>query len=98
MSGSARVSDSAWVSDRDHLITVTGMGASGTVTLMRTDTGHLVHAGCWAGTLDEMRDNLRDPAKHWPDASPELRDRWVAEYRLARKLFKVRVAAWESAR
>jgi hypothetical protein len=102
----ARVGGNAWVTDyarvggtarivsRNDLIVITGLGESGTVTAYRTATGYEIRAGCWTGTLDEMKANLRTPEKHWPDADEATRAQYVAEYRALRKLLKLRIDTW----
>ena len=76
------------------------MGSEGsTVTLFRTDDGHRVSAGCWTGTLDEMRANVTDGAEgHWGDYPAADRERWTAEFLALAAMFELRAAEWDAER
>ena len=69
-----------------------------TVTLARTDTGHVIFAGCWSGTVDEMVANARDHKTHWGDHPKADRKRWRDEFLALAAMFRLRIAEWDTER
>ena len=105
--GSARVYDSAVVSGQGdiastrHVLTVGSVGSEDrTVTIHRhydgpnsTRWGHLVVAGCWSGTLDELAERISPDGPHgWGEDA----ERWRADYGAVIAMARVRVAEWEA--
>ena len=94
----ATVGPDARVVERHQIITVAPVGSEDrTVTCYRTETGHSIQAGCWTGTVDELRARIADPSEAWPDLDPDDRDRVAAEYAALCDLFAPRVATWHPA-
>ena len=87
--GHAQVSGAAWISEVRHVLTLGPIGSEHqTVTLWRTADAHGLSVGCWRDhTIDELRDEvMRRAPQCWP------------EYRLVRKLLRLRAAEWDLAR
>jgi carbonic anhydrase/acetyltransferase-like protein (isoleucine patch superfamily) len=90
--GSAWVSDSARVYDTRHVLTVGPVGSEDRhVTCHRTTDGHQIVAGCWTGTVEELRERVNGTPGEW-----EGRDaaRWRADYLAVCDLFAGRIAEW----
>ena len=58
-----------------------------------TRWGHLVVAGCWAGTLNELAGRISPDGPHgWGEDA----ERWRADYGAVIAMARVRVAEWEA--
>ena len=101
VSGSAVVRGQGDIASTRHVLTVGPVGSEDrTVTIHRhydgpnsTRWGHLVVAGCWAGTLDELAERISPDGPHGWDEDTE---RWRADYGAVIAMARVRVAEWEA--
>ena len=87
--GNARVYGNALVSAPRHLLTLGPVGSEDqTVTLARTESGHLLTIGCWRnGTVDQL---AAEVARRCPDRADE--------YAEIEAVLRRRVAEWEAER
>ena len=101
VSGNAEVSGQGDIASTRHVLTVGPVGSEDrTVTIHRhydgpnsTRWGHLVVAGCWSGTLDELADRISPDGTHgWGEDA----ERWRADYGAVIAMARVRVAEWEA--
>ena len=101
VSGSAVVRGQGDIASTRHVLTVGPVGSEGrTVTIHRhydgpdsTRWGHLVVAGCWSGTLDELAERISPDGPHgWGEDA----ERWRADYGAVIAMARVRVAEWEA--
>ena len=101
VSGSAVVRGQGDIASTRHVLTVGSVGSEDrTVTIHRhydgpdsTRWGHLVVAGCWAGTLDELAGRISPDGAHgWGEDA----ERWRADYGAVIAMARVRVAEWEA--
>ncbi len=104
--GSAQVSGSAWVArrgdiaDTRHVLTIGPVGSAGRhVTIHRhydgpdsTTWGHLIIAGCWDGTADQLDHRIHTKKEHGWDRDDI--DLWRADYEGVIALARVRAAEW----
>lgn len=109
VSGDARVSGDAWVyggaqvydnanlSESQHVITVAPVGSeSVTATAFHTEDGkHLLHVGCWTGTVDTLAAEVERRAKGWR-CDEATAARWRAEYTALETLVRARITGWEA--
>lgn len=105
--GSAEVYGAALVSGRGdiahtrHWLTVGPLGsANRAMTIHRhydgpdTDTwGHLVIAGCWSGTLNQLAARIAGDDHGW---TPDQAAQWRADYEAAITYARIRVSEWEA--
>ena len=98
---SARVTGQGDIASTRHVLTVGPVGSEDrTVTIHRhydgpdsTRWGHLVVAGCWSGTLDELAERITPDGAHgWGENA----ERWRADYLAVIAVARVRVAEWEA--
>ena len=104
--GSARVSGSAWVggfgdiAEIRHVLTIGPVGSEGRhVTIHRhydgpdsTTWGHLIVAGCWEGTADQLDHRIHTKKEHgWGRDDIDL---WRADYEGVIALARIRTAEW----
>ena len=101
VSGSAVVRGQGDIASTRHVLTVGPVGSEGrTVTIHRhydgpdsTRWGHLVVAGCWSGTLDELAERISPDGAHgWGEDA----ERWRADYGAVIAMARARVAEWEA--
>ena len=101
VSGNAEFSGQGDIASTRHVLTVGPVGSEDrTVTIHRhydgpnsTRWGHLVVAGCWSGTLDELADRISPDGPHgWGEDA----ERWRADYGAVIAMARVRVAEWEA--
>ena len=96
VSGNAQVSGGAWVTEIQHVLSVGPLGSeSVTATAFRDTTGHLLHVGCWRGTVDELAAEVERRAKNWQCDEPTAA-RWRAEYAALETLVRARITGWEA--
>ena len=96
VSGNAWVSGGAWVTEIQHVLSVGPLGSeSVTATAFRDTTGHLLHVGCWCGTVDELAAEVERRAKNWQCDEPTAA-RWRAEYAALETLVRARITGWEA--
>ena len=96
VSGGARVSGDARVTETQHVLSVGPLGSeSVTATAFRATTGHLLHVGCWRGTVDELAAEVERRAKNWQCDEPTAA-RWRAEYAALETLVRARITGWEA--
>ena len=102
VSGDALVSGDAWVyggaqvTETQHVLSVGPLGSeSVTATAFRATTGHLLHVGCWRGTVDELAAEVERRAKNWQCDEPTAA-RWRAEYAALETLVRARITGWEA--
>ncbi len=94
VSGNARVYGDAWVYGNASVygdarvygdaswLAVGPVGSEHrTVTITDTPHGPRIHAGCWTGTPQELRERVADPSQRWPAARKKDRKRWARQYR-----------------
>lgn len=94
--GGAWVSGDAWVTEIQHVLSVGPLGSeSVTATAFRDTTGHLLHVGCWRGTVDELAAEVERRAKNWQCDEPTAA-RWRAEYAALETLVRARITGWEA--
>lgn len=94
VSGDAQVSGDAWVAEDQHVLSVGPLGSeSVSATAFRTETGHLLHVGCWCGTVDELAAEVERRAKNW-SCGEVTAARWRAEYAALETLVRARIAGW----
>jgi hypothetical protein len=80
--GDARVYGNARVSGNASWLAVGPVGSEHrTVTITHTPHGPRIHAGCWTGTADELRERVAEPSQRWPAARKKDRKRWARQYR-----------------
>ena len=98
--GDARVFGDAWVfggarvAEDQHVLSVGPLGSeSVSATAFRTETGHLLHVGCWCGTVDELAAEVERRAKNW-SCGEVTAARWRAEYAALETLVRARIAGW----
>ena len=97
----AEVSGQGDIASTRHVLTVGPVGSEDrTATIHRhydgpdsTRWGHLVVAGCWSGTLDELAERISPDGAHGWDEDAE---RWRADYGAVIAMARVRVAEWEA--
>ena len=96
VSGNAWVYGNAWVTEIQHVLSVGPLGSeSVTATAFRDTTGHLLHVGCWRGTVDELAAEVERRAKNWQCDEPTAA-RWRAEYAALETLVRARITGWEA--
>lgn len=96
VSGDAQVSGDARVTEIQHVLSVGPLGSeSVTATAFRDTTGHLLHIGCWRGTVDELAAEVERRAKNWQCDEPTAA-RWRAEYAALETLVRARITGWEA--
>ena len=97
ISGNARIDGYAEVLTSRHHMTHGPVGSEDrTVTLHRTvGGGHVVVAGCWEGTCDELAARIAKSKQAWPDVDKADRERWKADYEAMLVAFRVRANEWE---
>ncbi len=96
VSGDAQVSGDARVTEIQHVLSVGPLGSeSVTATAFRDTTGHLLHVGCWRGTVDELAAEVERRAKNWRCDEPTAA-RWRAEYAALETLVRARITGWEA--
>ena len=66
--GESQVFGGAMVSAESHVLSGTGL-PSGSWTLFRTRSGHMLKVGCWMGTTEDLRDLVA--GDDWPAARGE---------------------------
>ncbi len=94
--GDARVSGDARVTETQHVLSVGPLGSeSVNATAFRATTGHLLHVGCWHGTVDELAAEVERRAKNWQCDEPTAA-RWRAEYAALETLVRARITGWEA--
>lgn len=101
--GSARVDGCGDVAHTRHVLTLGPLGSEDRhVTVHRhydgpdsTKWGHLVVAGCWQGTLDQLAARIRKGGRHGWGNGPNA-ERWRSDYEAFITLARVRVAEWEA--
>ena len=93
--GDAQVYDNARVSESQHVITVAPVGSeSVTATAFHTEDGkHLLHVGCWTGTVDTLAAEVERRAKGWR-CDEATAARWRAEYTALETLVRARITGW----
>ena len=92
--GNARVFGDAWVFEQQDIITVTPVGSeSVTATAFRIKGGHVLHVGCWTGTVDALAAEVDRQAKNWR-CDQDTAARWRAEYAALEELVRARLTGW----
>ena len=92
--GDARVFGDAWVFEQQDIITVTPVGSeSVTATAFRIKGGHVLHVGCWTGTVDALAAEVDRQAKNWR-CDQDTAARWRAEYAALEELVRARLTGW----
>ena len=98
--GSARVARRGDIADTRHVLTIGPVGSEGRhVTIHRhydgpdsTTWGHLIVAGCWEGTADQLDHRIHTKKEHgWDEAGI---DRWRTDYEGVIALARARTAEW----
>ena len=98
VSDSARVSGSARVERKAHIITLTSIGSEGViVNLVRTKDGHYLKVGCWEGTVQTLMKEVYRRSENWV-CDGDTKQQWIEEYQALEMLTSKRVAAWERSR
>ena len=96
VSGDAQVYGDARVTETQHVLSVGPLGSeSVTATAFRDTTGHLLHVGCWRGTVDELAAEVERRAKNW-QCGEATAARWRAEYATLETLVRARITGWEA--
>ena len=92
--GNAWVFGDAWVFEQQDIITVTPVGSeSVTATAFRIKGGHVLHVGCWTGTVDALAAEVDRQAKNWR-CDQDTAARWRAEYAALEELVRARLTGW----
>lgn len=92
--GDAQVYGNAWVFEQQDIITVTPVGSeSVTATAFRIKGGHVLHVGCWTGTVDALAAEVDRQAKNWR-CDQDTAARWRAEYAALEELVRARLTGW----
>lgn len=94
VSGDAHVSGNAIVqTEEDILQAYVTTSETFSATLHRTEDGHRLKVGCWAGTVGEFRDMIE--SDEWIEASPEQVELRRPELLAFVAMCEARIATWE---
>ena len=100
--GSARVARRGDIADTRHVLTIGPVGSEGRhVTIHRhydgpdsTTWGHLIVAGCWEGTADQLATRVASDPKEWSAAEETARQLYRADYQLVIAAARARAEEW----
>ena len=100
VSGSARVARRGDIADTRHVLTIGPVGSAGRhATIHRhydgpnsTTWGHLIVAGCWEGTADQLDHRIHTKKEHGWDRDDI--DLWRTDYEGVIALARARTAEW----
>ena len=98
MSGNARVSGNAEVSQKQHIFVAGPAGVeSRWVTAAHTGTDEIfVRIGCWEGTLTTMMQAVAERrASHWDRHDEATQNRWQSEYQAIHDMIAIRAESWK---
>ncbi|CAM4137485.1 Polymer-forming cytoskeletal protein [Nocardia ninae] len=94
--GRMKIDHDAYIVDPQDLFEVGPIGSEcAGVTLFRTRTGHVLHVGCWTGTIDELAAEVSKRTDGWYHGNAHEHARWKAEYAALESLCRVRVSGWK---